>query len=188
MGESKMKAILKTEDLKRLIKGTVKFVSKEERKYILQYVQLKFSKDEMTVTAIALNGYMLSVETVKCYNLDESFTAYIRPHLPVGAKCEYSTIEMSGENCLIDIDGRIVGYKQPDGEFFNSDKFLYETEHLPVIAEIALTKDFLIDAIKSLQQDELKKSPVVIQIRNGLQPVSVQMGKSTRHILPVRRK
>ena len=61
-----MKAILKTEDLKRLIKATSKFISKDDNRQILQWIQLKFDKEKLTVTAAALNGYMVSVETVQC--------------------------------------------------------------------------------------------------------------------------
>lgn len=183
-----MKAILKTEDLKRLIKATAKFISKDDNRQMLQWIQLKFDKEKLTVTAIALDGCKLSVETVKCFDLDEDFTVCIRPYLPVGAKDMYSKIELSDKLCLIDIGGRFTGYKQPEGNFFDAEKFLTETEQLPVINEVALTRDFLVDALKSLQQDELKRLPVIIQLRDDLKPVSIKMGKSTRYILPVRNK
>jgi len=187
MGEMKMKAILKTEDLKRLIKATAKFISKNDNRQMLQWIQLKFDKEKLTVTAAALDGYKLSIETVLAFDLDESFTAYIRPYLPVGAKAMYSKIELTDKICLIDIGGRFTGYKQPEGDFYNTEKFLVETEQLPITSEVALTRDFLIDALKSLQQDEFKRLPVIIQIRDNLRPVSVKMGKSTRYILPVRK-
>jgi DNA polymerase III sliding clamp (beta) subunit (PCNA family) len=182
-----MKAILKTEDLKRLIKATAKFISKDDNRQILQWIQLKFDKEKLTVTAAALDGYKLSVETVLAFDIDESFTAYIRPYLPVGAKDIYSKIELADDRCLIDIGGRFTGYKQPKDDFYNVEKFLQETEQLLVVKEVALTRDFLVDALKSLQQDEFKRLPVIIQLRDNLKPVSVKMGKSTRYILPVRR-
>jgi DNA polymerase III sliding clamp (beta) subunit (PCNA family) len=182
-----MKAILKTEDLKRLIKATAKFISKNDNRQILQWIQLNFNKENMTATAAALDGYKLSTETVPCFDLDESFTAYIRPYLPVGAKDIYSKIELTDDRCLIDIGGRFTGYKQPKGDFFNIEKFLAETEQIPITSEVALTRDFLVDALKSLQKDEYCHLPVIIQLRDNLKPVSVKLGKSTRYILPVRR-
>jgi DNA polymerase III sliding clamp (beta) subunit (PCNA family) len=182
-----MKAILKTEDLKRLIKATAKFISKDDNRQMLQWIQLNFNKDNMTATAAALDGYKLSIETALCFDIDESFTAYIRPYLPVGAKDIYSKIELADERCLIDIGGRFTGYKQPKGDFFNIEKFLAETEQKPVTSEVFLSRDFLVDALKSLYQEKYSRIPVVIQLRDNLQPVSVKLGKSTRFILPVRR-
>ena len=182
-----MKAILKTEDLKRLIKATAKFISKDDNRQILQWIQLKFDKEKLMVTAAALDGYKLSIETVLAFDIDESFTAYIRPYLPVGAKDIYSKIELADDRCLIDIGGRFTGYKQPKGDFFNIEKFLAETEQIPITSEVSLTRDFLIDALKSLQKDEYCRLPVIIQLRDNLKPVSVKLGKSTRYILPVRR-
>ncbi len=183
-----MKAILTTNDLKRLVKATAKFVSTDDNRRMLQWIQLKFNKESMSVTAAALDGHKLSVETIKCVSLDEDFTAYIKPHLPVGVKADYSEIEMSGENCLITIGGSIVGYKQPKGEFYNYDKLLSEISEMPIVEEVCLTKDFLVDALKSLQQDELKKLPVTIQLHGDVRPATVKMGKSTRYILPVRKR
>jgi DNA polymerase III sliding clamp (beta) subunit (PCNA family) len=182
-----MKAILKTEDLKRLIKATAKFISKDENRRMLQWIQLKFDKEKMTVTAAALDGYKLSVEAVLAFDIDESFTAYIKPYLPVGARDVYSKIELTDERCLIDIGGRFTGYKQPKDDFYNVEKFLTEMEQIPIISEVCLTRDFLIDALKSLQLDEWGRMPVIIQLRDNLRPVSVKLGKSTRYILPVRR-
>jgi hypothetical protein len=182
-----MEAILKTEDLKRIIKATSKFISKDDNKHMLQWIRLEFDKQKMTVTAIALDGYRLSVETVKCFELDDDFIAYVKPYLPVGAKNKFSRIKLSDKICLIDIGGRFTGYKQPDGDFFDSDNFLKETDQLPIIGEIALSRDFLVDALKSLQQDDFNKLPVIIQMRGGAMPVSVKMGKSTRYILPIRK-
>jgi hypothetical protein len=107
--------------------------------------------------------------------------------LPVGTRDIYSKIELADERCLIDIGGRFTGYKQPKDDFYNVEKFLQETEQIPITSEVCLTRDFLIDALKSLQLDEWGRMRVVIQIRDNLRPVSVKLGKSTRYILPVRK-
>lgn len=180
----KVIAIIKTADLKRLIKATAKFISKDENRHMLHWIKLEFNKEG--AKAVACDGYKVSVENSKCISVDEDFTVFVKPYLPVGAKAEYSQIELVDGRCLIDIGGRIASYVQPEGEYLNTDKVIADIEAAPVTSEVSLNRDFLIDALKSLDQEKNTRIPVIIQLRDNFQPVSVKMCKSTRYILPVR--
>ena len=185
-----MKAILKTSDLKRLIKATAKFISKDGNKRMLQWIQFTFDKEKGTVKAVALDGYKLSIESAKCFDIDENFTAYIKPYLPVGARAEVSTISLVDKNCLIDIDGRIAGFKQPEGDFFNYEKFIAETDQLPIVKEVFFSKSLIKDALESVEESidfgwDLK---ICMQLRSGFEPVSIKTNSGVRYVLPCRNK
>ena len=53
---------------------------------MLQYIKLAFVKDgfNLSAKAVAVDGYRIAIENAKCYSLDESFTVFIKPYLPVG--------------------------------------------------------------------------------------------------------
>lgn len=181
-----MKAQLLTYDFKRLIKATGKFIYKEDTRPLLTYIRLEFDKDSKTITAVASNGHTLSTETANCSYIEQNFTAYIKPYMPIGANDPFCIIELSNDRCLIDIGGRMVGYKQPAGEYMEYKQIITDFEALPVLNEIHLSRQYLLDAINSFTSESIKISPVTIQIRESRQPISVKMGKSTRYILPVR--
>lgn len=182
-----MKAMLETVHLKRLIKSTAKCISKEDRKLMLQYIRLEFDKESMLVTASALDGYKLSIETAPCRDIDESFTAYIRPHLPVGAQGKASNIELTGDNCLIEIDGRITGYKQPKGEFIDTHKIIKDYTTADTIQTICFTKEYLVDTLNSIQFGKNERPIIEIEIRGEIMPVIIKSKNGTRLISPCRK-
>ncbi|MDP4116186.1 MAG: hypothetical protein Q8903_08625, partial [Bacteroidota bacterium] len=106
-----MKAMIESKDLKRIIKATGKFISKNDMRPILQYIRLDF--EQKSVVATACDGCRISTITVPCKS-DEKFTAFIEPYLmPHMPKCDV-LIEMVDNNCFINVEGRIVGYRQPE--------------------------------------------------------------------------
>lgn len=182
-----MKVILRTDDLKRLVKATAKFISKDENRLLLQYIRLEFNSTDKTVKAVALDGYRIAIENASCEDIDESFTAYIKPYLPVGANAPYSRIEMSGENCLINIDGRIVGYQQPKGNPFDYEKFLKELEEQSVSFKVAVNPQYLMDTLSSAKAScGYKKEVLVIEYRGGVQPLLLRTENGKRIVLPCR--
>lgn len=181
-----MKATIRLKDLKRLIKSTAKFISKDECRPMLNYIQLDFNKDNSTVQAASLDGYRISIEKASC-NVDENFTAYIKPYLPVGTKAELATIEIVGENCLIEINGRIIGYKQPQGEFVDVAEILDRFDSTPTSLKAGINEAYLLDALKSIQKENPSlNDPLVIEIKEGNGPVILKTKNGQKAILPIR--
>lgn len=183
-----MKAIIETSELKRLIKATAKFISKDDNRQMLQYIKLAFMKDgfNFSARAVGVDGYRLSVENAKCLDIDESFAVFIKPYLPVGARCEHAIVELVDGRRLIDIGGRMVGYKQPDGTFLNETEVIANIEERPVIHEVFVSKNFLYDALNSIQADELLREPVSIQLRDRIGAITLKTKNGARYVLPVR--
>lgn len=183
-----MKAQIITKELKRLIKATAKFISKDDRRPMLQYIRLDFNKESCSVKAIALDGYRMAIETAVCAYVECDFSAYIKPYLPAGATSEYSIIEVDGERCLIDIGGSIVGYKQPKGTFpYDTDEIVKTLESIPVTHEVAVSETFLLDALKSFQPDEFGKDPIIIQLRDRIGAITLRTKNGVRYVLPIRK-
>ena len=184
-----MKALLETCDLKRLVKATAKFISQDENRRMLRWIRLDFNKDTSTVKAVASDGWKMSIENANCVSIDESFTVYIKPYLPVKVKDKYSTIELSDGKCFIDIGGSIAGYVQPKDEFMDYVKVIADIETVPVVREVYFSKALLVDALNSLRQENyLPRLPVIMQLRDDYGAVSVKMGKSTGYVLPMKRE
>ena len=183
-----MKAILKTEDLKRLIKATAKFISKDENRHALHWIKLTFHKDTLTAQAVAIDGYRVSVESVSCLSVIDSFTVYIKPYLPVKAKDKVAEVCLSDGKCLINIGGNMTGYVQPDIKYLDDNKIISDIEALPVLREVLLSKEFLTDALNSLLPDSpSSRQTVMLQLREDHQPVSIRSGESVRYVLPCRK-
>jgi DNA polymerase III sliding clamp (beta) subunit (PCNA family) len=181
-----MQAMILTSDLKRLIKSTAKFISKDENRPMLQYIQLDFDKSKSSVRAAAVDGYKMSVENASCCT-DESFTAYIKPYLPVRASGQYTIIELNGEYCYIDIGGQRVGYRQPQGSFLNTDEVIKGFESTPVTFKIAMNEEYLLAALKSIQKEsKLTQKPVVFEFHENYGPAIIKSKDGMKAILPCR--
>lgn len=183
-----MKAIIRSSELKRIVKATAKFISKNENRPMLQYIKLEFNKEKMKVKAIAVDGYKASIEEASCMQLDEDFTAYIKPNLPSIGKNSYSTVEIVNDDCLINIEGRITGCTQPKGNFLDVVKIIKETTESPVSAKIAVNPEYLINALNSskVSRGTQTREPVIIEFRGPAQPLILKDEYGTRMVLPIR--
>lgn len=183
-----MKAFLQTEDFKRLINSTKKFISKDENRPILQYIRLDFEASLNTIKAVALDGYHMAVERANCLEIDESFSVYIKPYLPVGVKSQITKIEVIGSNCLIDMDGRIIGYRQIEGDPFNDSQVISGAEENPILFKIAVNPQYLMDALQSskVSGGDFKQEPVIIEYRGDIKPLFLNTKNGKRMILPCR--
>ena len=183
-----MNATIKTTELKRFIKATEKFISKEDYRPMLQYIKLEFNKDNMIVRAIATDKYKLAIENAECCSLDESFTAYIKPYLPAGVTSELANISLTDDKCLIDIDGSIVGYRQPKGNFGIIDKSIADLEQESTVLNISVNKKFLEDALKSTQTEKSIKPVITLELKQGeLSPIIIRSNNGVKYVLPCRR-
>lgn len=183
-----MKATILTDDLKRLINSTKQFIGTDDRRPMLQWVELSFDKETMKATAVATNGFAMSVETAKCVELDENFKVYTRPHLPVKAKFMFATIELADKRLIIDIGGRIGGDAQLVGEYLDWKTIIEGFEKGSVVVDDVLVNRVLLKkAVDSIPASEMRK-PVMVQTRNNLNPLVIKTEYGNRYILPCRKK
>lgn len=178
-----MKAIIKTIDIKRLVKSTRHFMSKDETRPLLNFIRLDFDSERKTCKAVALDGFRLSEETSELKFIDESFSVYIKPYLPVGIKNETVTIELIGNRCFIDAGDSSVGYEQPHGKKFSTKPVLEGLQSNPVLSEIYVNGDFLIDALKSIQNKDTYE-PIRIEYRGDKHAILLKTEKSVRLVMP----
>lgn len=82
--EKSMKAQMELSALKVIVNATKEFVSASNNRPVYQYICLKFSSADNEVTAVAIDGYRMSVEHTLCLSVDEDFTVFIKPYLPYG--------------------------------------------------------------------------------------------------------
>lgn len=185
-----MKAQISTSSLKRLIQATYKIVDRSETRPAYSYIRLEFSKEFSLVTAITLNGYEMSVEHATC-EVDEDFTAYIKATISPAHKDSNAIIELRENTCYININGFIIGYQQPSGEFFDWKTSLDDNTKTPVNFRIGFNGNFLLTALQAAKASvgNVFRQPVVLEFRGPLSPLLIKTNKDdVKMVLPVRLK
>lgn len=182
-----MKACMMTEDFNRIIKATKSFVQKTGSRKIYQYIRIEFSAESSRVTAVAVDGYRMSVEHAMCYDCDEDFVIYVRDNIALPKKNNVMFELVDGE-CMIKCNDMIFGYVQPDGEFLDWKKVL--PEKAPEY-KIAFNGDFMISALQSARTSvgNVFKNPVALEFRGPNEPIILRTNKDDiKMVLPVRIK
>ena len=182
-----MKAGMMTEDFNRMIKATKSFVQKTGSRKIYQYIRMEFCAESSRVTAVAVDGYRMSVEHAMCYDCDEDFVIYVRDNITLPKKNNVMFERVDGE-CMIKCNDMIFGYVQPDGEFLDWEKAL--PEKAPEY-KIAFNGDFMISALQSARTSvgNVFKNPVVLEFRGPNEPIILRTNKDDiKMVLPVRIK
>ena len=185
-----MKAQITAASLKRLIQSTKSFSDKNSSRPLREYIRLEFSKEFSLVTAIAVDGYRMSVEHASC-SVDEDFTVYIKSITPPASKNSWAEIELKENVCFISIDGCITGYQQPQGDFLDWEKVLDDTVKKPKTFCVGFNADYLLSALQAAKASvgNVFHSPVVLEFRGPLDPVLIKTNKDDyKMILPVRLK
>jgi DNA polymerase III sliding clamp (beta) subunit (PCNA family) len=185
-----MKATINANDLKRLIAATEKFVERNCAKTIYRFIRLEFSKEFSRVTAISTDGYRLSLEHAVCSDIDEDFTAYIKPQLPPSySKYDNATIELKDSKCFIEVNGSIVGYKQPHDDFLDYKETVKNaTDGAPAL-RIGFNGNLLISALQEAKTScgNSFRKPVVLEFRGSLSPAIIRTNDDDmKLVLPVR--
>lgn len=185
-----MKAQISASSLKRLIQATYKFAERAGTRPVYNYIRLEFSKEFSLVTAIAINGYEMSVEHATC-GVDEDFTAYIKAAIPPAHKDSDAIIELRENTCYINIDGFIIGYQQPSGEFIDWKTVLHDNTKSPVNFRIGFNGNYLLTALQAAKASagNIFRQPVILEFRDPLSPVLIKTNKDdVKMVLPVRLK
>ncbi len=146
-----MKAVIDIYEIKKIIKATKNFIYKGDERPNLQYVRLDFDKDKHKVKATAIDGFMMSIEYGRILQIDESFSAYIKPQLPVGVKADYVEIDVKDGFCYITVGDNSVGYRQPDIKWLDTDKLINDLEAKEIVTNTYINNDKLATALKSIE-------------------------------------
>lgn len=174
-----MKAVLDAHSFKTMINNTKRFTGASE---IMNYIYLEIDAEKKTIKATALNGWAVSVEHCYIKEADESFKCFIKPNIPKVTKHEcYAELELVDKRLLVTIGENITGYIQPDGEFYNTEKFLSDATQTPANASIYVSADLLKDALSSCLTNNYDKA-VKIEIRGKKQPIVIIPRKAKENV------
>ena len=175
-------------DFNRLLDATKAFVKKNEnvRKHFC-FIKLEFSSEKQEVTAIAVDGYRMSVEHAVISNCDEDFVAYIKPTIRLPQR-EYATISLmdDGKIAQVECNGFLFGYEQPNQNDFDWRSAL--PQGAPIY-EIAFNGNLLLSAIQAakVSAGNSFKTPLVLQFFSPMSPVLIRTNThDIKMVLPVR--
>jgi DNA polymerase III sliding clamp (beta) subunit (PCNA family) len=183
-----MKALIKTEELIRVIKALKPFTRKDSQ-YTdkkMEHIYIEFNQETKEARFEALDGYRVAVEYVKCQT-DESFIAYIKPFTPWKTDTVYAEIELDNQVAIVDMGFYSLKFVQPEGEWFATKKMIEETEAMEPSVKIGINPDYLIEALKGINSYGCRKL-VVIETRGKKDPVIIREEKdrrNMRYVLPV---
>ena len=179
-----MKCKVRANDLKRLVDNTKKFLGSAGYQKLMQYIYLEVDVEENIVKATALNGYAVSEEYGMCVEADQSFSCFIKPNIPkITKKDMYAEIELINGKCYITVGENIVGFVQPEGEYYKTHDMILDWENTKPLAVVCMRKDLLLAAVQSLNHDY--RQEVRIEIREGKTPVIFRTdANNTRYVLP----
>jgi hypothetical protein len=177
-----------------MIEATKKFIAPDGNNRIMaQYIRIDFCKAGLTAKAFAADGYRMSIENADCFEVDEDFSAYVKPQLPAIRTKEsvYAIVEIVGKNCLIDISGQITGFRQPEGERYNDQVMLETLQNHPVSFRVGFNGQYLLDAVQAARASipNWPIMPVILEFREPNDAVLLRTGKdNVKAVLPIRLK
>lgn len=179
-------ASIEGEAFNRLIAGTEKFVCRDARMPVLQYIVLQFSEDAQRVCATTADGFRFSREYASC-EVERDFTAFFMPRIRVPKTiCEVYSDE--GDVIIRSAGGLVFGFRQPSYPLFNMEK-INETLNKPVILTTAANATFLIEALQCARavNNGTHKRHVYMDFRGPLEPVVIRTGKENiKMVVPIR--
>lgn len=184
-----MTTTILTEDFNRLIDGTKTAVAKTDTKPIHMWIRLELSGT--TATAVGVDGYRMNIQRAACYDLDEDFTAYIKPTMKKFPRNMFVNIELLDKKLILSCGDDIVGFKQPDGEFLEWKKTYDDIAKSEPVLRMGFNAKYMYEAIASLKATtpDFYREPVILEAFSPLQPAILRSKSSgERIVLPVRLK
>lgn len=177
-----MKAIIEAKEYKRLIENTRKFTA-SCGDVKMQYIHLRFQNGE--VRASALDGHRVSVEYATY--IGDNFTCYVKSNIPRTVGVKNILVELLDNKVLIIADDDLIGYKQPEGDFYDIDKLIQDNTSKPKIGVIGANSQYLVDALSAIKGKILKDKCAKLEIRGEKDPIIIRSGeKNIKLILPMR--
>ena len=174
-------------DFNRIIDATKKFVRNgfSSANESHAYIRLEFSSECQTVTAVAVDGYRLSIEHSVISDCDEDFTVFVKANtrLPRGA---YAVVSVEGKEVQIRCNVFVFGYEQPKDDFMNWKEAIPKDK--PKF-EIGFNGNYLLETLQAAKAScgSSFKSVVRLEFRDELSPVIVRTNEDDiKLLLPVR--
>lgn len=179
-----MKATLNCAELKRLIRATKDFVQIcDTNCEAHSYIRLELSAEDRKITAVAIDGTRVSIETTQAVDIDADFICYIKGNIPNGNKFDIAEIRLEGDYCYVTVNGVTVGYEQPDSDFFDYKTYVERLSRSKPAAAIILSRKLLRDAMQSISPSA-KRDVVTVEVRGDLEPMVIRTANGARYILP----
>jgi DNA polymerase III sliding clamp (beta) subunit (PCNA family) len=178
-----MKAIVDSKEFKRIMQALKPFTCIYNDK--MKFIRMMVNSENQEILFEALDGHRIAMEYLKC-TTDESFTAYIKPFVFGRTKDEKISIELLGNKVLVTKGEYIIGFKQPEGEWYDTSKILDDTYSKEITSVIGVNPKLLQDALKYMKADY--KDLAQIEIRGIKDPIIVKDPKDKRNVrivLPV---
>ena len=170
-------AKIMTNDYNRMIEATKNFVNQNPKTHkSTEYIKLEFDSEKELVTAIAVEGRMMSVEHSVIYECSESFCAYIKGNLKLPANSG-AVIELHETEVVIRCNGFSIGFEQP--EPFNFEwKDLIPQEDCQY--SIKFNGNLLLKAIKAAKSSTggSFRHPLTIEFRGKNNPCVVRTNET----------
>lgn len=186
-----MKARISAPDFKRIIDNTKRFVGPEYKGHKFPWIYLTVDGLSKTIKATALDGHKVSIEYADITEADESFSCYIKPNIPkITRHDSYVDIEVSKNRLLVQVGDSIMGYVQPEGEYFKTDKMMGELMESPKTLTIGVDASLLKDALASIS-DYGDRIPIArIDLRGPKDAIVIRSGERGKRenikiVLPV---
>ncbi len=183
-----MKAKLRASDLKRIVDGTKKFLSKNNYNKLMCYIYLEVDAEKMEIKATALDGHRISVEYSRVVEVDESFKCYIKPNIPKITKHDlYAELELVDKKAYLEVGENITGYVQPEGMYYDSSKFIKDIEKESIKACVGVNVQLFKEALESVAKES---KYIKIEVRNPNQAISIiptekSLNANRKYVLPV---
>lgn len=191
----KLKAIIDATVFKNLVNNAKAFVERDSiyTNKMLTYIFVEVDASNKEIKLIALDGHRISVETAQIIEADESFKCFIRPNIPKITKNDRFVeleLNMNDGKCFVTVSESIVGYKQPQGEYFDYKKLIRDAENQEAKASILVDASLLKEALNSVKTEGNIRDYVKIEIRDKHLPIVIRYGKkrdrsNLKLVLPV---
>lgn len=176
-----MKVRMDANEFKNIVNNTKKFTGYNSN--LMTYIRLEIDAERNYIKATALDGHRLSVEYAKIEYADESFGCYIRPCIPkITKKTKCIELEVIGRKLLMQADDQIMGYVQPEGEFYDTDKVIKGALVSEPIATIGVNAKYLMEALQSVKDTGSSRDIIKIDVRKESEPLIIRSGG--RHNIP----
>lgn len=186
--EEDMKAIIFSDDFNRIVGATKQFVSKVhcENRKAKEYIRFDFNADHQKVTAVALDGYKMSVEHSVVSECDENFSVYIMGSFRL-PRNTYAVIEKVDNEVQIRCAGALFGFEQPnDPQPFEWQKVIPEGE--PKF-KIGFNGNYLLTALQAakISAGQTFKNTIVLEFWSPISPVIIRTNTDDiKMVLPIR--
>ncbi len=173
-----MKAVLDAKEFKRIIDNTKRFVSKDASNELMSWIHLEIDAKEMFIKATALDGHRVSIEYAKLVEADESFVCYIRPLIPKVTRYDnYAELEVNKNRLYAQVGESIIGYVQPEGNFYDVDKVLKNLDGERKLETIVINAQYLKDALESISAYSGTRKIAEIDVYAPCHPVVIRSGR-----------